>query len=198
MEYSAGMTSRPYLYKETKMVATLMSQGKSVEEIKNLAIEENIFQFEKEYRREEIVSAIIGRLKDIDEFIIEKIANGGLSMSKLLVVYVIMKSNRLFFEFVNEVYREKVLLRDLYIRDKDINMFFQIKTEESEKIAKWSESTMKKLRTVYVKILFESGLISSIREDREISVPFIDEDIKHCLTTIGDKAYVIALQGLNN
>ncbi|MBM6821043.1 DUF1819 family protein, partial [Clostridium saudiense] len=105
MEYSAAMTSRPYLYKETKIVASLLDNRADITDIKNISVEENIFQLEKEYRRIEIAQAITSRLKNIDPLIINKIANGTTEISKLLVVYIIMKHNRLFFEFINEVYR---------------------------------------------------------------------------------------------
>ena len=41
MEYSAAMTSRPYLYKETKIVASLLANGTDITAIKKISVEEN-------------------------------------------------------------------------------------------------------------------------------------------------------------
>lgn len=39
-----------------------------------------------------------------------------------------------YFEFINEVYREKILLKDLYIRDKDFSNFFKVKEQKLKKL----------------------------------------------------------------
>ena len=196
MEYSAAMTSRPYLYKETKIVASLLANGTDITAIKKISVEENIFQLEKEYRRIEVAQAIISRLKNIDLLIIDKIANGTTEISKLLVVYIIMKHNRLFFEFINEVYKEKIILRESIIKDKDFNIFFNRKREESEKVNGWSEHTFKKLKNVFTIILVDSGMGVKKNGEIEIKVPLIDKDISNYLITIGDKVYINAMEGI--
>lgn len=196
MEYSAAMTSRPYLYKETKQVASLLSKGTDINDIRKISIEDNIFQLDKEYRRIEIAQATTSRLKDIDSFIINKIANGSTELSKLLVVYIIMKHNRFFFEFINEVYKEKIILKDAFIRDKDFNIFFDSKKEQSEKVQGWSESTFKKLKNVFTIILVDSGMVIKKGNELEIQVPLIDKDIKEYIKSLGDSIYLNALEGI--
>lgn len=196
MEYSAAMTSRPYLYKETKIVASLLANGTDITAIKKISVEENIFQLEKEYRRIEVAQAIISRLKNIDLLIIDKIANGSTEISKLLVVYIIMKHNRLFFEFINEVYREKIILRESTIKDKDFNIFFNRKREESEKVNGWSEHTFKKLKNVFTIILVDSDMGIKKNGEIEIKVPLIDKEISNHLIAIGDKVYINAMEGI--
>ena len=196
MEYSAAMTSRPYLYKETKIVASLLANGTDITAIKKISVEENIFQLEKEYRRIEVAQAIISRLKNIDPLIIDKIANGTTEISKLLVVYIIMKHNRLFFEFINEVYREKIILRESTIKDKDFNIFFNRKREESEKVNGWSEHTFKKLKNVFTIILVDSDMGIKKNGEIEIKVPLIDKEISNHLIAIGDKVYINAMEGI--
>lgn len=196
MEYSAAMTSRPYLYKETKIVASLLANGTDITAIKKISVEENIFQLEKEYRRIEVAQAITSRLKNVDPLIIDKIANGSTEISKLLVVYIIMKHNRLFFEFINEVYREKIILRESTVKDKDFNIFFNRKREESEKVNGWSEHTFKKLKNVFTIILVDSDMGIKKNGEIEIKVPLIDKEISNHLIAIGDKVYINAMEGI--
>ena len=196
MEYKSTIKSRPYLYKETKKASSLINKGLSVEEIKEKSLEDNIFQLESEARKKEVASIITARLKNLDEHIIYSIENSNVETSKILVLYAILKTDRLFYEFINEVYKEKILLKDLFIRDKDFGMFFQNKREQSEKVASWSEYTFKKLKQVYIRILFESGLISNQKGDREIRVPIIENEIKEYLYSIGDKVYINAVLGI--
>ncbi|SUY48142.1 Putative inner membrane protein (DUF1819) [Clostridium putrefaciens] len=195
MEYKSTIKSRPYLYKETKKAASLISKGLKAEGIKNKSLEDNIFQLESETRKKEVASIIVARLKDLDKFIIDKISEGNVETSKILVLYAIIKTDRLFFEFMNEVYKEKLLLRELFLRDKDFNTFFQSKREQSEKVASWTEYTFKKLKQVYVRILFECGLIENQKGDRKIKTPILDSEVKEYLYKIGDKKYINAIVG---
>ena len=196
MEYKSTIKSRPYLFKETKKAVSLINAGLNINEIKEKSLEDNIFQLESEARKKKIASIITSRLKDVNEYVINKIENSNIETSKILVLYTIVKTDKLFFEFINEVYKEKILLKDLYIRDKDFENFFQIKREQSEKVASWSEYTFKKLKQVYIRILFESGLIVNQKGEREIKVPIIENEVKDYLYSIGDKIYINAILGI--
>jgi hypothetical protein len=100
--------------------------------------------------------------------LIEKIVNGDIETSKQIVIYSIMKTDRLFFEFMYEVFREKILLRDFTLQDKDFNLFFNRKKEQSERVASWDDYTFYKLKQVYIRILFEAGFIKDQKKYREI------------------------------
>ena len=197
MEYKSTIKSRPYLYKETKKAAILLKSGLKLKELKIKSLEDNIFQVESEARMRELASIITTRLKVLDEYLIDKIQNSNIETSKIIVLYAIIKTDRLFFEFMNEVYKEKLLLRDLFLRDKDFNTFFQSKREQSEKIASWSEYTFKKLKQVYIRILFEGGLIENQKGDKKIRIPILENEVKEYLYKIGDKLYINAVIGDN-
>ena len=197
MEYKSTIKSRPYLYKETKKAISLINKGLDVDGIKGKSLEDNIFQLESEARKKEVATIITSRIKVLDSYILNKIENSNIETSKILVLYAIAKTDRLFFEFLNEVYKEKIVLKDFYIRDKDFSVFFQSKREQSEKVDSWSEYTFKKLKQVYIRILFESGLIGNQKGDREIVVPIIDSDVKEYLYEIGSKPYADAILGID-
>ena len=196
MEYKSTIKSRPYLYKETKKASSLINMGLELERIKEKSLEDNIFQLESEARKKEVASIITARLKAVDSRVIYNIENSNIETSKILVLYAILKTDRLFFEFINEIYKEKILLKDLFIRDKDFSAFFQNKREQSEKVLSWSEYTFKKLKQVYIRILFESGLIYNQKGDREIKLPIIESEVKSHLYKIGDNIYINAILGI--
>jgi len=195
LEYKSTIKSRPFLFKETKKAAYLINKGFKDFEIKDKAKNDNIFQVNTETRRSEIASIVLQRLKAIDDFLIEKIVNGEIGTSKQVVIYAIMKTDRLFFEFMYEVFREKMLLRDFTLQDKDFNIFFERKKEQSERVASWTDYTFYKLKQVYIRILFEAGFIKDQKKDREIVKPIIEEDVAYHLKEIGDTKYLNALMG---
>ena len=96
LEYKSTIKSKPFLYKEMKKAAELINQGFKDFEIKDMSRNDNIFQVNTEARKSEIASIVIQRLKAIDDFLVEKIVNGEIGTSKQIVVYSIMKTDRLF------------------------------------------------------------------------------------------------------
>ena len=170
-------------------------QGFLLEDIKNKAIEENIFSANTETRKREIASTVTNRIKVLDDFLMDRIVNGNLQTSKQLALYAILKTDRLFFEFMAEVYKEKILLKDLSLSDKDFNTFFRRKAEQSERIASWKDYTFYKLSQVYKRILTEAGFIKNKKKEIEILPQIMEESLIEHLKGIGDLSYLEAMLG---
>ena len=194
-EYKSTIKSRPFLYLETKKVSDLISQGFKDFEIKEKAVWDNLFQVKTETRKKEIAAIILSRLKVVDDYLIGKMARGDSETSKILVVYAIMKNDRLFFEFMYEVFQEKFILKEKFLTDKDFNLFFDSKKQQSEKVASWEEYTFYKLKQVYIRILFEAGLLKNQKGDRELERVHMDYEVKQHLKDIGDQIYLDILAG---
>lgn len=63
--------------------------------------------------------------------------------AKLLTLISIMNTDKLFFEFVYEVYRGKIILGEKTIEDRDINGFFDEKAAQSEEVAQEGKKALK-------------------------------------------------------
>lgn len=174
MKYSSSLMKKPFSYLETKKTAKYVLNNLKREEIIKIAIEENIYQLNSENRIKEIGNACIFRLNSLPKIIIEDIINTDISTSKILVLISIMKTDKLFFEFMHEVFKNKIILGDLIITDKDLNIFFDDKALQSEIIVNWKESTIKRLKRDYIKLLSHAGLISLNGGLKKIIIPFID------------------------
>ncbi|MBE7105494.1 DUF1819 family protein [Bacillus cereus] len=193
--YKSTIKSRPLLFLETKKVSALLYQGLKEFEVKEKAIVENIFQVNTENRKKEIASIVLTRLKVLDEYLVEKIANGDVESSKVIVMYAIMKTDRLFFEFMNEVFREKFLFKETSMTDADFNIFFEYKQQQSEKVSSWNEYTFYKLKQVYIRILFEAGFLKNQKGDREVQRPLLDAEVMEYIRERGDHIYMDILVG---
>lgn len=195
LQYTSILKARPFLYLELKKAISLKIQGFNEQDIKNKSLEENIFSVNTETRKKEIASAVINRIQVLDDYILDKIVNGSLQTSKQLTIYSILKTDRLFFEFMKEVYREKILLKDFNIDDKDFNIFFRRKAEQSEKVASWQDYTYYKLKQVYKRILSEAGFIKNTKNEVMIIPQIIEEEVKNHLIDIGDRVYLEVMLG---
>lgn len=193
--YTSTLKSMPYFYTEFKMVSKLKLKGCTESEMKYMAVEENLFMVKTETRRREIASRTLERIEHLDDYLIDKVVNGTIQTSKQIVFYTILKTDILFFEFMNEVFREKMILNEKYITDKDFSIFFTRKMEQSEQIAEWKDYTFYKLKQVYKRILREAGLVKREKKDLLIIPQIIEPDVFNHIKDKGDEVYLRAMIG---
>lgn len=194
LQYSSNLAGVLFLYYELKQVAKLTLAGLSPVEIRAKIKDENLFQSATNKSIDKLLSATLKRVAVLDEMMLNLLVHGSLHTSKLVALLAIMKTNRLFLEFIEEVYLEKVQLGEQELESKDLRIFFNNKIEQSPKVAGWQESTVKKLSQVYSKILFEAGLINSTNKKR-LTPPTIEEELLVHLRKIGDHRLSIAMTG---
>lgn len=132
------------------------------------------------------------RAEAIDETLASLLLEDSIETGKTLNLYAIMKTDLLFFEFMDEVIGEKLHNNDYLIEKKDINLFFTSKAEQSEKVAGWSDINIEKLKRAFMQVLFESGMLRT-RKGKELNRLVIDERIKNHLKHIGDARFIRAM-----
>jgi hypothetical protein len=169
MEYSASMVSCLFWLAETRKTAGYLMSGLSKEEIKKLALSENIYQVKAQGRTIRILGVTHKRLESLPKVLVEAVATADIATAKQLVLISIMKTDRLFFEFVYEVYKERIILGEHVLPDRDINRYFDDKLMQSTVVARFSESAIKKLKQCYPRMLFEAGLINASSGIRTIT-----------------------------
>lgn len=195
MLYSAGMVSQVFAFVETKQTAELMAAGMSKEEIKERVQSENLYQLKNETRLRRTFNYVYNRLTSLPKGAAELLVKVDNENAKLLTLIGIMNTDKLFFEFVYEIYRGKVILGEKTIEDRDINGFFDDKATQSEEVAGWSECGIKKLKNCYIKNLADAGLIESTKT-REIKHALINYRIEKLLHNNGMDAYISAIKGV--
>lgn len=192
LEYSSSLNGASFLLFELKQVVKLQQKGLSHQEIRKKVVEENLFQFENKGRINRTLPSVMRRAKVIDSTLGTLMLEGSVEMSKVINLYAIMKTDLLFYEFMDEVIREKLQSNNYLIEKKDINLFFTTKSEQSEKVASWSTINIEKLKRAYMQVLFESGFLKE-RRGNELNRLIIDEQIKDHLIRIGDSKYIRAM-----
>lgn len=195
--YSAGLISQSFWFIEMKKIIKLIDEGKSEEEIKNLCIRENLFGATKEYRAKRIYGYIWNRAKKLDKTLIDLFVNSDLATQKIINLVAILRTDRLFFEFMFEVYREKIILGIPVIEESDVNVFFSNKEVQNDNIAEWTDGTKRRLRSVYFNYLTDANLIAIIDKQKTITQPILDIALERYLEACGDGAIAKAITGVN-
>ena len=196
-KYSAGLVSQSFWFVEFKKVIKLINEGKTDDEIKELCINENLFGAAKEYRAKRMYGYIWKRVKKLDDNLIQLFLSSDLQTQKLINLIAILRGDRLFFEFVFEVYREKILLGIPNLEDKDANIFFNNKEIQTEDVAKLTDATRKRLRSAYFNFMVDANLLSLNGKEKTITPPIIDIALERYLEAVGESAIVKAITGVN-
>jgi len=192
LEYSARLTGQSFLMYEFKIIAKLRKEGFSDSDIRKKVLAENLFQYKVKSSISRRLTPLINRINALEDTLIDMLLDDPLGEGLIVNLYAIMKNDRLVFEFMNEVVRERIMNNDLYLEKKDINVFITGKKEQSEIVGKWSDGTIAKIKQVIFRILSESGLLEDIKTGK-LSRLIIRPELKDYLIKMGDREYLQAM-----
>ena len=193
LKYSSNIKDKGLLGKELKTAAELYCQGNSYEKIVELSINENVFQVNTERRRKEMADCIVVRMKYLDDFSLRRIAEGTIFLANTLSLYAMMKTNPLVYDFMNEVYREKAELMINRITDADINQFMDVKAQQIEAVANWTDGNKEKVRGALRNALVEAGALRDMGSFYMVLVPVLDMDLVQNLLSVDGDTYLKAM-----
>ena len=195
-DYSAKLTAEPFLYNETKIIAQYLLDGISPEELKRKNVEENLIKYKSSKSVVRVNSPIFRRLNVMDSEMLDEFVHTDIETSKYILLYTIMKTDRLVRDFVVEVYKDKLLMRKDYIEKFDIDNWYEEKCILSNTLRERTESTAAKLKQVIMKILQDSGLVIKEKNRFKIVRPLLKEKYISMLDKKGDMQYAKAIGGL--
>lgn len=199
VNYSAGMVTHSFWYAEFNIFICLLNEGKTYNEIKQLSKEDNIFIASTEARAKDTYNVLKRRISTLDNELIKLYTTMDIRNKKLINLISIMKVDRLFFEFMLEVTKEKIRIQQLEVSPKDFHVFFNSKKIQNQKIANWKPYTIKRLSSTYLTFLSESGLLREISNNHKlIEIPIVDIHLQEYLETHGDQAIMNVFSGGRN
>ena len=195
MKYSAGIKNISFWLLESKLTAEYILDGLSKDEILDLSLNENIYQVESQYKVKDIPNRLYTRLKDFSDESLNYFINCDVNSSNLFIIIAILRNDKLFFEFVHEVFREHILLGNYALKQSDFDIFFFNKSNQSEIIANWTEETVNRVQRQYRFLLKEAGLIEKDDDEYKIIIPFIDYRLKDLMIKENLTPYLNAITG---
>lgn len=193
-EYRANLTGVGFLLYEFKETIKLNLVEADAKIIKDKIYEENIFQYSKPSALKRIVPTVVRRVEVIEDDLKRLALEDSIDTARLINLLAIIEEDDLFYAFMNEVIKDAYKKNDLLFGKGKVNIFFSDKAEQDERVSKFKESTRNKLRQVYLKILIESGLLTSIKDGELVRV-HIDEYIKSKLIDSGYSYFIDILEG---
>lgn len=196
-EYSAGAVKVCFWFSEFRKVVALLNEGNSLENVKDLNQRENIFSAPTPLRANQIFSTVSARVNSLDSSFYPLFLESDLAAQKLFALVGAMASDTLFFDFVYEVVREKMIIGTYELPDSDVRVFFKNKQVQNEKAARWTDETLNRLGRCYRTMLYEAGVIDKSKHVRKIFRPILTPELRQWLEDHEMGIFISALTGVS-
>ena len=173
-------------YRETKIAVEKVLHGDmTTADIRRESLDKNIFNASSTSRSKEIAQAVTRRVNAVDSAYLSFFATRNTENQQLLCIVMVMLTDHTFLEFMDSVYREKLIQQDNILRDSDIMGLFHRIQEKDESAAKWTDASLRKVRDNYKSMLKEAGMLSESGTERKIIRPILDKEMQDFLQSEG-------------
>ena len=196
-KYSSGLVSESFWFIEFRKIIKLKHEGKTWDEIKDLCLTGNLLGISKENRAKRNYGYLKNRIDALDTGLIQVFIHADLNTQKIINLIAIAKKNRLFFEFLYEVYREKVQMGAPELTESDINIFYKNKQGQDDDVSTWTDVTLRRLRSTYMNFLTDAGLLTVSGKEKKITPPILDITLENYLKDNGDNQMIKAITGVS-
>ena len=131
-EYSAGIVSKGFWFLEFKKFLEFLKDGKNENEIRKMQEEENIFSAPSKDYGKRIFSEINKRTKELSEDIKTLFFKVDVGTMKIINLLSVMQTDKLFFEYVYNSYRNEMLLGTKEYSPNSVKKFLDEKSLQNE------------------------------------------------------------------
>ena len=194
-KYSASLTGEPFLFYEIRQVSKIKLEGITEDELREAVKTQNVFQYKTEKSVNKRLKAVIKRLAVLDDTLKRYLAEKPSDTAKIINLYSIMKSNCLMYDFVMETVAEKFSHNSLVLEKVDLNEFLTDKRQQIPEMSHWKDDTLKKLRQVLARILYESGILADPKTG-QLQRNNLDSEVIEYYKSIGE-LHVLKAMGIN-
>lgn len=197
LEYSAANVSKGFWFNEFRKYNELFKEGKSEKEIRQLQKDENILLAPSESYGIKKVGEVARRTRILPEGIVKIFFDVNITNQKLINLLGIMMTDRLFFEYIYEIYREALMLGTKVFEDSNVRVFFKNKAEQSEKVAGFTDQAIKRLAGAYKTYSKEANLLIEKDGNLLYNKLLLDIELEKLLKKPEMYPYFKALQGVD-
>ena len=195
-KYSAGIMAQAFWFNEFKQYLNLIKNGYSTDELKKEVIEDNLFGAPNEYRAKRMYGYISNRANALEDNLLNLFFSSDLATQKIINLIAVIRKDRLFFEFLYEVYREKIIIGEEKLDLADGKTFFNHKETQDDSLAEWKDATKRRVQSAYFNFMTEANLLRSEgQKDYTITPPLLDIALERYLQANGETAIFKAITG---
>ena len=164
-----------FWFPELRQAIAFLQDSGTLAQLKQKSEEENFFGATSVSRALEIRRVVERRLKAVDASFYAFFLQSPLETQKLLALTLVLLTDHTFFRFMDDCFREKVMTGNFQLDDRDFFRVFRDIQEEDPKTRKWTDATLKHIRSNYRVIMKEAGILTGTKSPYKIQKPLISQ-----------------------
>jgi len=162
-KYSGDIVAGSLLIPESRKIATLLLIKVSQKDWLQAINIENILQKRSPLSARRQANLIRKRLLTMTPELWRMVVDGTSEVATQAVLAATVKDSRLLGDFMQKTVHEKWQMFEKKLSLPDFNNYFDTCSQIDPRILEWSDTTKKKVREVIIRILSESGYLSSTK-----------------------------------
>lgn len=192
--YTASLTAESFLFDETRTLAEFLSEGIDADTIIKRNLAENLISCKRPGALKRLNSILSNRLDEINDNLLEPFLNNDISNSRITLLYIICKTDKLVRDFVLSVYSDKIITRADRITRIDIEKYFENVCGAEPKMLDISDTSKAKIKSVLARILTAAGVLEKVNNDEfRIVRPVVSEFTKQSIHDDGGDEFLKAI-----
>lgn len=164
---------------QMEMIQTAINiSDKQIENLRDYIKSEKIIDYTSESNLNKKAGGIAKRMNSLDIFLIKEMASGDVVTSKFLILYSIINTEKIMYDFLNELIFSNHFKLKMYITKNEIDNFISNKILQVPEISKWTEATVKRMKSKIVEFFIQGGYLIKEKNDYTIATPNINPKVK--------------------
>lgn len=162
------------LFSEMNVAVKMLLENDSPETVKLLKTDANYIQIKAAKSRERVTAEFVRRFRSVPKSFWERYITLGESEQRLALLYVILKTYQILFEFQINLVIPKYNSPDRVLTKNDVNMALNEIASKDEFVDSWSAETRDRASSQYLTMLRQAGLINDAT--KELQEPNLPDD----------------------
>ena len=172
--YSASFTGAAMLFSEMNIAVRMLLDNDSSETIQLLKTDANYIQIKSETARRRVTAEFVKRFHAVPKSFWERYIGLPENEQRLALLYVILKTYRIAFEFQINLVIPKYNSPDRILTKNDVNMALNEIASRDEFVDSWTAETRDRVSSQYLTILRQAGMINDT--SKELQMPDVPDD----------------------
>ena len=163
--YSASFTARALGYYEMESILPVMLDDSIVDKTKVLSQDSTYLQLATLQSRKRVLAEMLVRFNAVERSFWDQYVTLEEKEKRLALLFVVLKSYRLLFEFQINLVIPKYYSPDRMLTKNDVFTAISEVASRDEFVDSWSEDTRNRAASQYVTILRQAGLIDEATDE---------------------------------
>jgi len=157
--YSAAFTAASMMYREMNALIPLMLDEKSQELIKQEIEENNLLRINSLMSRKRVVVELQRRFNAVPKSFWEQYLLLDEKAQRIALFFVLLKTYQLLFDMHVCMTLSMWRSADIHLDTSDVMLYLNELASQDKFVDSWTESTRKKICSVYILMLHQAGLM---------------------------------------